>query len=102
MPEINKRGGDNLNPKLQKILREIERAKAKIAELQAALPALEKQKSELENAEIIKVFRSADVAPGDFAAFIEAYKAKEGNGAPLSGRYAPQPNTMEDRDNEED
>jgi len=92
-----------LNPKLQKVIREIERTREKIAELQAALPVLEKQKTELENAEIIKAFRSADVAPGDFTAFIEAYKYKEGTDARLPERPAPQPNTMEEKySNEEE
>lgn len=71
-----------MNPKLQKVVRDIERAKTKIEELQALLPDLERQKTELENAEIIKVFRSADVAPGDFAKFIAAYQAQLQDGAP--------------------
>lgn len=89
-----------LSQKLQRIVREIERTKAKIGELQALLPELERQKTELENAEIIKAFRSADVAPGDFTAFIEAYKANM-NGAPLSSRPAPQTTVTEDVYNEE-
>ena len=89
-----------MNAKLQKIIRDIERTRSKIEELQTLLPELEKQKTELENAEIIKAFRSADVAPGDFAAFIEAYKANMG-GTPLPVRPAPQPNVTEDRYNEE-
>ena len=63
-----------MNTKLERTIREIERTKEKIAGLQALLPELEKQKTELENAEVIKAFRSADVAPADFTAFIEAYK----------------------------
>lgn len=90
-----------MNPKLQKTIREIERVKTKIAELQASLPVLEKQKTELENTEIIKAFRSADVAPSDFAAFIEAYKENMGNGAPLPTRPEPQINTTEELYNEE-
>lgn len=64
-----------MNPKLTKVTRDIERTKEKITELQASVPVLEKQKTELENAELIKVFRSAKVAAEDFAAFIEACKA---------------------------
>lgn len=71
-----------MNQKLQKVIREIERTTAKIAELQALLPELERQRTELENTEIIKVFRSADVAPADFAAFIAACKAQATGGAP--------------------
>ncbi len=86
-----------MNPKLQKVNREIERARAKIAELQASLPALEEQKAKLENDEVIKVFRQADVAPEDFTAFIEAYKAKMAGGAKLP---APKLNTTEDTEHE--
>ena len=89
-----------LSQKLQRIVREIERTKTKIEELQALLPELERQKTELENAEIIKAFRSADVAPGDFTAFIEAYKANMG-GEPRSSRPAPQTTLTEEQYNEE-
>lgn len=99
-----------MNPKLQKVIREIERAKAKIEELQALLPELERHKKELENAEIIKVFRSADVTPADFAAFIAAYKAQTPGGAavvdttarqtPAYTEAAPQENHMEEPDDE--
>jgi chromosome segregation ATPase len=74
-PNHEQNGGATLNPKLQKITDEIKRTKAKIAELQALIPKLEKQKTELENAEVIKALRSADVKLSDFAAFIEAYHA---------------------------
>ena len=91
-----------MNHKLQKTLREIERVKGKIAELQASLPLLEKQKTELENAEIIKIYRTADVAPADFAAFIQACKANMAGGAELPG-LLPQPNKMtEDMNDDEE
>jgi cell division septum initiation protein DivIVA len=100
-------GGDILNPKLQKVIREIERAKEKIAELEASLPALEKQKTELENAEVIKAFRSAEVAPADFTAFIEAYKLSMSGGqpAPAQASVPTTPQTQNETevfDNDED
>lgn len=70
-----------MTPKLQKITQELERAKAKIAELQAAIPELERQKTELENAEIIKAFRTAELTPADFAAFIEAHRTQPAQAA---------------------
>jgi prefoldin subunit 5 len=88
-----------MNPKLQKVNKEIERAKAKIAELQASLPALEKQKEELENTDWIKALRSADVAPADFTAFIEAYRTSRNAGARQSIQAAPKPNTLEETTN---
>jgi hypothetical protein len=61
-----------MNQRIQKAIDEIERTKAKIAELQALLPELERKRLDLENTEIVKLVRSANVAPGDIAAFIES------------------------------
>jgi hypothetical protein len=69
-----------MNPKLQKTVREIERTNAKITELQALLPELEKQKTELENTEIVRLVRSASVAPADLEAFLRTLRA--GTAAP--------------------
>ncbi len=90
-----------MNHKLKKVNQEIERARAKIAELQSLLPTLEKQKTELENAEWIKALRTADVAPADFTAFIESYKANMSGSARTPVQPTPQPNTMEDTEYEE-
>ncbi len=88
--------------KLQKVCAEIERTKAKIAELQASLPALEKQREEMENSEWVKALRTANVAPADFTAFIETYKANLAGGARPSAPPAPrpQPTMTEEMDNE--
>lgn len=96
------RGGNILNQKLQKVTREIERAKAKIAELQAALPLLEKQKTELENAEIIKVFRSANVTPDDITAFVEKVKSNTADGELRQEQMLPSINLSEDIKNDEE
>ena len=63
-----------MNQKINKKAEEIERTKAKIAELQALLPELEREKTGLENTEIVRLVRSANIAPGEVAAFIEAIK----------------------------
>ncbi|MDR0905240.1 MAG: DUF4315 family protein [Oscillospiraceae bacterium] len=65
-----------MNPKLQKTIADIERTKAKISELQELLPELERQKTDLENTEIIKAVRSAYVKPGDVDAFIASLRVK--------------------------
>jgi hypothetical protein len=64
-----------MNPKLTKTNAEIERTKVKIAELQLRLPVLEETREQLENDEVIKVFRQVSVKPGEFADFIRAYRA---------------------------
>ncbi len=75
-----------MNPKLQKVNREIERTRERIAELQTLLPELEATRTKLENAEVIKAFRSVDVAPAEFSAFIEAYRIE----------HHPQANDLEE------
>jgi len=65
-----------MTPKLQKTAREIERARAKIAELQALVPELEKQKTDLENTEIVRLVRSANIAPEDLGAFLRTIRPR--------------------------
>ena len=63
-----------LTAKLEKTVREIERTRAKISELQALLPELERQRTDLENAEIVRVVRDASVAPRDLEAFLRTIR----------------------------
>ena len=68
-----------MNQRIQKVIGDIERTKAKIAELQALLPELEKKKTDLENTEILRIVRSASIAPGEIAEFIESIKTNRGD-----------------------
>jgi len=80
-----------MNPKINKVIDEITRAKAKIAELQALLPELERKRVDMENTEIIRLVRSADIAPADFPAFVAALK----NPAAVVGAVAtPEPEPL--------
>ena len=79
-----------MNPRLQKTITEIEKTKVKIAELQTRLRELEVQRTDLENTEIISLFRSVDVAPHELASFIKAYKEKPTE-PPLTQSYQPTP-----------
>ena len=65
-----------MNPKIQKTIAEIEKIKAKVTELTARLRELEAQRIDMENTEIVGLFRSVDVAPQDLADFIRAFKAQ--------------------------
>lgn len=65
-----------MNPKIQKTINEIEKTKTRIAELQARLQELEAQRIDMENTEIVGLFRSVDVAPQDLVDFIRAFKAQ--------------------------
>ena len=61
-----------MNPKIQKTVNEIEKTKAKITELQTRLRELEAQRIDMENTEIVGLFRSANVKPQELADFIRS------------------------------
>lgn len=60
-----------MNPKIEKLAKDIEKAKAKIAEQQARLQDLEKQKTELENTDFVAVARSYHLTPQELAEFLK-------------------------------
>lgn len=64
-----------MNNKLQKVIAEIEKVKAKISAQQIHLKELEQQKTELENTEIVGMVRGLDVTPEELAAFIKAFRS---------------------------
>lgn len=95
-----------MNPKIEKITREIEKTRTRITEDQARLKELERQKVDLENTEIVVLFRSVDVAPAELAAFIEKYKQQSaGNSArstnyPAATSFVSEPEEMENDSDE--
>lgn len=60
-----------MNPKIEKLAKEIEKTKTKITELQAKLRDLEKQKTELENTDFVAVARSYHLTPQELAEFLK-------------------------------
>lgn len=60
-----------MNPKIEKLEKEIEKTKAKIADMQGKLRELEKQKTELENTDFVAVARSYHLTPGELAEFLK-------------------------------
>ena len=56
--------------KLDRIEKDIERTKAKIAELQKQLRELEAAKTEQENLQIVQLVRGLNMTPQEFAAFV--------------------------------
>jgi hypothetical protein len=103
-----------MNPKIQRIVGEIDRAKAVIAEKQARVRELERQKTELENADLVAAMRGMKATPGEFEAFLAAKRqrnaapadtqtdaeaeARENPAPPVSGPYQT---NQEDSDHEE-
>ena len=68
-----------MNAKINKVTDDIEKTKAKIEELQTLLPELERKRTDMENTEVIKLLRSADIAPADIPDFIKKVKASGTN-----------------------
>lgn len=64
-----------MNPKIKKINTEYEKNAAKITELQARQEELAKQRTELENLDIIGLVRSMGLDPDQLAALIHAAHA---------------------------
>ena len=60
-----------MNPKIEKLAKDIEKTTAKIAEQQARLRDLEKQKTELENTDFVAVARSYHLTPQELAEFLK-------------------------------
>ena len=61
-----------MNPKIKKINTEYEKNAAKIAELQGRQAELDKQRTELENLDIIGLVRGVGLDPDQLAALIRA------------------------------
>jgi len=60
------------NPKIKKITTSIEKIHVQIAEYQSKLRHLEKQKTQLENEEVIAMFRRERLNEDEFAALLQA------------------------------
>ena len=56
--------------KLERIEKDIEKTKGKIAELQKQLRELEATKTEQENLQIVQLVRGLNMPPQEFAAFV--------------------------------
>ena len=64
-----------MNPKIEKLEKEIDKTKAKIAEMQGKLRKLEEQKTELENTDYVAVARSYKLTPQQLADFLKSQQA---------------------------
>lgn len=82
-----------MNPKIEKLTKEIEKTREKIAELQDRLRDLERQKTEAENTEYVAIIRSLNLSPQELTAFVRSRQANPARD------YTPQ--KQEDAGNEE-
>lgn len=65
-----------MNKKLSKILVEIEKTKEKLSEQQAKLRELERQRTELENTEMVELIRSTKMNTEELSTFLKAFRQK--------------------------
>ncbi len=72
-----------MNPKIKKIDKEYAKNAEKISELQARQVELEKQRTELENLDIIGLVRNVGLTPDQLAALIRS--------SPVSAVRSPEP-----------
>ena len=86
-----------MNQRILKTIDEIERTKAKITELQALLPELERKRVEMENNEIIRLVRSASIAPADLPEFLEAIKTINTAAPEAAGISIPAPEVGDEK-----
>lgn len=80
--------------KLDRIERDIEKTKSKIAELQKQLRELEAAKTEQENMQIVQLVRGLNMTPQEFAAFVR--------GGALQAPPAPQPKLEQEVESHEE
>jgi chromosome segregation ATPase len=76
-------GSDILTQKIERLAAEIFKARQKAAELQQRIEELERQKTDLENTELITICRSADIPMTEIAAVLRSCKA--------TGELSPKP-----------
>ncbi|EOH32630.1 DUF4315 family protein [Enterococcus faecium] len=74
-----------MNAKIERVSKDIDKTKDKISEFQTKLRELEKQKTELENMEIVDAVRGMDISLVDLAALLKAAKS----GGATSGQVGP-------------
>ena len=80
--------------RLEKIEKDLEKAREKAAECQAKVRELEKQKQEEENSQIVQAVRSLKLTPAQLMAFLNDPK----NSLTASGHIDPKPEAPEKED----
>lgn len=91
-----------MNAKIERVSRDIQKTKDKIAEFQTRLRELERQKTELENTEIVDAVRGMDISLADLAAMLKAGKAVGATSGQVGPKSTPPTQTeTEDSENED-
>lgn len=80
-----------MSVKIAKVMNDIDKTKGKISEFQSKLRELEKQKTELENLQIVDVVRGMNISFADLAELLKT--ARDGSLA-TSGQVGPESKAM--------
>ena len=89
-----------MNARIEHVMKDIEKTKEKINEFQGKLRDFEKQKTELENIEIVEAVRGMSIPLDDLPAILKALRNQ--SGAPSSsGQHGPKPINKPDIEKEE-
>ncbi len=88
-----------MNAKIERVHKDIDKTKEKISEFQAKLRELEKQKTELENMEIVEAVRGMNIPLNDLPAILKALR--EQNGAPFTSGQIGSKSTNTDKEETE-
>jgi hypothetical protein len=78
-----------MNPKIEKIIGDMEKTREKIAEHQSRLRELDRMKTELENADIVALVRGINIPPAEFEDFLRAFVEQRKNTAVPDGFSPP-------------
>jgi len=81
------------NPKIEKINTEIEKTKAKISEFQTKLRALERQKTDLEDQQIVALVRSEKISDAELTALMNSLRSRPDSMAAPDRHSVSQPKT---------
>jgi septal ring factor EnvC (AmiA/AmiB activator) len=65
-----------MNPKIEKINAEIEKQQTRIVTAQTRIKELERQRTELENTDIIGIVRAVNATPEELAALLKTINGK--------------------------
>jgi hypothetical protein len=91
------------NPKIEKVREQIAKTKDIIADYQAKLRELEKQKTDLENLAVIAMFRKEKLDEDEFSALLHSMKKDEPEPAPqTAGTVVADKNDKEDMSDDDE
>ena len=90
-----------MNAKIERVSKDIEKTKGKISEFQTRLRELEKQKTELENMDIVDVVRGMNISITDLAALLKTSRATSGQNVQRSAATATATIETDDTDKED-